>query len=59
MKRLSFIDLHLSPPICNTFKDVLSNPLFSVTPINREVDRDILSLAYSPGVGAICMEIVK
>jgi len=32
-------------------KRILSKNLFSISPLNKSITRDILSLAYTPGVG--------
>ncbi len=40
-----------------TIKDVLKKNLYSIEPVSYEVDKRILSLAYSPGVGAPCLDI--
>ena len=31
--------------------DILSKDLYQISPVNKSVNRDILSLAYTPGVG--------
>jgi malic enzyme len=38
-------------------KKSLSKDLFSIELINKVVNRRILSMAYSPGVGAVCESI--
>ena len=38
---------------------MLMNNLFSIDLINKNVNREILSMAYSPGVGAVCEAITK
>lgn len=38
-------------------KKSLSKDLFSIELINKTVNRRILSMAYSPGVGAVCEAI--
>jgi malate dehydrogenase (oxaloacetate-decarboxylating) len=38
-------------------KRILSKNLFQITPLNKSISRDILSLAYTPGVGEVCMEL--
>lgn len=38
-------------------KRILSKDLFQISPLNKSISKDILSLAYSPGVGEVCMEI--
>ena len=35
-------------------KDSLAKNLFSIELINKQVNRRILAMAYSPGVGAVC-----
>lgn len=40
-----------------TLKSLLSKNLFSIELINKNVNRRILSMAYSPGVGAVCEAI--
>ena len=35
-------------------KDILKKNLYKIDLINKNVNRQILSMAYSPGVGAIC-----
>lgn len=35
-------------------KDSLSKNLYSIELINKQVNRRILAMAYSPGVGAVC-----
>ena len=40
-------------------RDFIKQGLFSIEPVTKEIDRDILSLAYTPGVGMTCMEIDK
>lgn len=40
-------------------KKSLNKGLFSIELINKVVNRRILSMAYSPGVGAVCEEIQK
>jgi hypothetical protein len=40
-------------------KKLLMNNLFSIDLINKNVNRAILSMAYSPGVGAVCEAIQK
>ena len=37
--------------------DILSKDLYQISPVNKSVNRDILSLAYTPGVGEVCLEI--
>lgn len=43
---------HLQPT-----KDVLKKNLYKIDLINKSVNRQILSMAYSPGVGAICEQV--
>jgi malic enzyme len=38
-------------------KDALSKNLYSIELINKQVNRRILAMAYSPGVGAVCEAI--
>jgi len=38
-------------------KRLLAEDLYQISPVNKSISRDILSLAYSPGVGEVCMEI--
>ena len=38
-------------------KEILKKNLYKIDLINKSVNRQILSMAYSPGVGAICEEI--
>ncbi len=38
-------------------KKSLSKDLYSIELINKQVNRRILSMAYSPGVGAVCEAI--
>jgi len=33
--------------------------LFSIQPILTDIDRKLLGLAYTPGVGAVCLDIQK
>ena len=40
-------------------KSLLSNNLYSIDLINKNVNRAILAMAYSPGVGAVCEAIQK
>lgn len=40
-------------------KKMLMSNLFSIDLINKNVNRAILSMAYSPGVGAVCEAITK
>ena len=40
-------------------RDIVRKGLFNIEPVTKEIDRDILSLAYTPGVGMTCMEIDK
>lgn len=40
-------------------KECLAKDLFSIELINKNVNRRILSMAYSPGVGAVCEAIEK
>lgn len=35
-------------------KDILKKNLYKIDLINKNVNRQILSMAYSPGVGAVC-----
>lgn len=35
-------------------KKILAQQLFSIDLINKNVNRHILSMEYSPGVGAVC-----
>ena len=39
-------------------KDILKKNLYKIDLLNKSVNRQILSMAYSPGVGAIC-EMVR
>lgn len=38
-------------------KKILSEDLYHISPLSKAINRDILSLAYTPGVGQVCMEI--
>ena len=40
-------------------KEALNNNLYSIDLINKQVNRKILAMAYSPGVGAVCEAIEK
>ena len=40
-------------------KKLLKNNLYSIDLISKNVNKTILSMAYSPGVGAVCKEIEK
>lgn len=43
----------------NNIVQALKRDLFSIEPIVAEVDRALLGLAYTPGVGAVCLDIQK
>lgn len=36
-------------------KRILAKNLYQISPLNKSISRDILSLAYTPGVGEVCM----
>lgn len=35
--------------------DILAKDLYQISPVNKSVNRDILSFAYTPGVGEVCL----
>lgn len=37
----------------------LQDNLYSIEPILQDIDRKLLSLAYTPGVGTVCLDIQK
>lgn len=41
----------------STVAEILKKNLFSIQPVISEVDRKLLALAYTPGVGATCLDI--
>lgn len=57
MKRLHRIACSLSKPDLEVTKDILKAGLFSIQPINKTISKRVLSMLYSPGVGAPCMKI--
>jgi malate dehydrogenase (oxaloacetate-decarboxylating) len=38
-------------------KKLLAEDLYHISPLSRAINKDILSLAYTPGVAEVCMEI--
>ena len=40
-------------------EDILAAGMFSIQPINNTIGKRVLSMLYSPGVGAACMAIQK
>jgi malic enzyme len=36
---------------------ILSENLYSIEPVIEDINRELLSLAYTPGVGAVCLDI--
>ncbi len=38
-------------------KRILSEDLYQISPLSRSINKDIISLAYTPGVGDVCLEI--
>lgn len=38
-------------------KEALTKDLYSIELVNKQVNRRILAMAYTPGVGAVCEEI--
>lgn len=59
MKRLRQINENLANTQEELLQRLFHSDLFTINAINKAVNRDILSMAYSPGVGSICMNIVE
>lgn len=38
-------------------KEVLQKELYTIEPVTKDIDKDILPLIYSPGVGTVCEDI--
>lgn len=60
---LSFVRKTLSKVVfskygfCQSYtamKEALSKDLYSIELVNKQVNRHILAMAYTPGVGAVC-----
>ena len=59
-KALATQQLMMRSGFCTTItKRMLQSNLFSIDLINKNVNRAILAMAYSPGVGAVCEHIQK
>lgn len=59
-KTLAAQQLFMRSSFCTTItKKMLQSNLFSIDLINKNVNRAILGMAYSPGVGAVCEHIQK
>ena len=55
MRRLHQIHEHLASSESELIASIFNKGLYTINAINKAVNRDILSMAYSPGVGAACM----
>lgn len=46
-----------SLPCPLSIKESYDRGLYQILPINKTLNKNILSMAYTPGVGAVCKEI--
>jgi len=59
-KALASQQLLMRAGFCTSMtKKMLQSNLFSIDLINKNVNRAILAMAYSPGVGAVCENVQK